>query len=679
MDNKTQSETPLRRESRSAGVLFPFLVVASVTGIATHLAPGHTYWQQWTDLLHVMSGIGLSLALPLYSVRHLRRIMGLRRPAVLVVGLATFALLIVLAGTGLHIILFGQLEALRWIYDWHLITGYGGALAVLVHLFAHVLAGDRRRRVPRGSRFPTTGHRTVISGSAAVAASALAVTTAMLLYGPEPPSTATGPAVTPYELPYGNHPFRPSQTETSDGGFFAARWVAGSDRCGTCHRQIYDEWRASLHSLSASDKSYVSNIELLEKNLGMAATRYCEGCHAPVALLSGELTTGGSHGGVAGTLANLEGVSCMGCHGINRAVHLKGVASYEFEPARNYLFADDDSLPGIRLHNFLIRIHPREHQEEMARPALNNSRMCATCHVAFMPESLNDWGWVKLLDEYSAWLNSQYSGQSGHTFANRQISRCQDCHMPLAPGVDPSADASGRIVSHRTLGANTAIPWLNGDHEQYLREKTFLQSGKLYLAIDRPWRSDASQSTRFVDEHIRPRSETPAYFYLEETARLQVTVTNARVGHDFPGGTTDINEAWLAFRVVDAENRPIYESGALQLDNGVDEAAHFYRSVPVDRRGDPVWRHDLFNMVGDSYRKTIAAGDSDVVEYAFNIPSWAKSPLVATAVLRYRKFNNRYARWALDDPDINPPIIDLARDAITLPLRIRPEIRSDPG
>jgi hypothetical protein len=142
---------------------------------------------------------------------------------------------------------------------------------------------------------------------------------------------------------------------------------------------------------------------------------------------------------------------------------------------------------------------------------------------------------------------------------------------------------------------------------------------------------------------------------------------------DFPGGTIDINEAWVNLRVTDAQNRLVYESGAIEQDNSVDKNAHFYRALAIDRNGNHIWKHDLFNMVGDSYRKVIPAGSSDVVQYEFDVPSWAKGPLTASAVVRYRKFNNRYARWSLKDPHIELPVVDMARDSLDIALRLKKE------
>ena len=70
----------------------------------------------------------------------------------------------------------------------------------------------------------------------------------------------------------------------------------------------------------------------------------------------------------------------------------------------------------------------------------------------------------------------------------------------------------------------------------------------------------------------------------------------------------------------------------------------------------------------------IPAGESDIVPFSFIVPAWAKSPLTASAVLRYRKFNNRYARWALENEAVELPIVDMAEDNLEIPIRSRYEV-----
>jgi hypothetical protein len=297
-----------------------------------------------------------------------------------------------------------------------------------------------------------------------------------------------------------------------------------------------------------------------------------------------------------------------------------------------------------------------------------------------MDKDMNDWGWIKMQDEYSAWLNSPYSKQHEENFSGTATIRCQDCHMPLVDSADPSADGSGKVRAHHFPGANTFLPILRGDTQQLNATKRFLQSDKLRISIDKPKRTDAQQTASALDESLRNFEESPYFYYLGETANIQLVVSNHGVGHDFPGGSIDINEAWIEFLVLDVEGRLVFSSGDLAPDNSVDENAYFYRSQPVDRRGELVWQHDLFNMVGESFKRVIKAGEADIVNYRFRIPSWAKSPLTVTSTLKYRKLNERYARWALKDRYIEIPVVDMAWDSLIVPIKVRKEVEvANPG
>lgn len=661
----------LTNESRWMPGFLSALVVATISGFLTYFVPTHGVWQQWVYLLHVVVGFLLVAVCVPYGVLHFRRTLPLRRPAVFILGLLAFLVLLGVGASGLHIALLGQQEALRWVYHAHIVTSYAAAALILVHLLAHRLFLPTRRRQTESQWFPTLTPFSYTVCLLSVVLGGGAVFLATVVYSRMPLTYKDGSAITPYELPYGTHPFRPSQTETATGTFIDSRRIAGSEKCGTCHTQITAEWRSSMHGQAASDKTYQTNVNLLAEKKGMAATRFCEGCHAPVALLSGQLTSGGK----LDTPGHMEeGVSCLSCHGIDKIVHLQGTGSYRFTPANDYLFADRDNPLLTWIHNFLIKIHPQEHRNDMARPPLGSPQLCATCHTGFMDKEMNGWGWVKLVDDYGAWLNSPFSRSNDEAFSHQQVMRCQDCHLPLVPGDDPSADHNRLARSHRTLGANTAIPYVTGDKEQLQLTTKFLREDKIRVDIEEPNRQQAQRSEQYhMGQKLLAEAESPVYFYLGETARLKVSVINTQVGHNFPGGTIDINEAWIQFRVVDAQNAIVHESGQLLADGTVAPDAYIYQSIPIDRQGSHVWRHDLFNMIGDSYKKVIPSGGADIVEYSFPIPYWVKSPLTVSAVVRYRKLNNRYARWALKDDDIRLPIVDMARDVITLPVRYRPE------
>lgn len=646
--------------------LIATFIVTACTGYLTYFYVGPSYvWEQWTYLAHTLLGFFLSPVILFFVASHFRRTVGLRRPGVLLLGIFLALIALGAIATGLYIGIVGQTEKYRVIFDMHVWISTGAALLVLMHVMLHrVFLPESRQDSKRGlfSVRAATLKQIGIQSFVTIAFVGLATIT----YAARPSPFKDEAVITPYELNYGEHPFRPSQTETSTGGFLDVKRLGRSPECGVCHEEIFNEWKSSIHAKAASDKAYQTNINLLAKNKGMSATRYCEGCHAPVALLSGQLATGGK----LDTNGHMkEGVSCISCHGIDEVLHTNGVASYRLKPSVSYLFAGEDHPLAIQMHNYMVRLQPSQHRKDLAQAPLSKPEICSTCHSQFMDKEINSWGWVKMQDDYMAWLNSPYSKQSKHTFSEAGMTRCQDCHFPLVRGMDPSADSNGMFRSHRALGANTAIPYIDGDTEHVRLTQEFLQSNKVRVNIDRPSRAAPVRSTKHLKPAVTKVDETPGYFYLGEEVSLNVVVTNVGVGHDFPGGTTDINEAWIHVTVTDAQNRLVYQSGAVDGTGEVDTKAHFYRTIAVDRNGEHVWRHDLFRMVGDSYKKVVEAGYSDIVNYRFRIPSWTKGHLIANAVVRYRKLNNRYAKWALKDENVILPIVDVATDSLRIPVR----------
>ncbi len=248
--------------------------------------------------------------------------------------------------------------------------------------------------------------------------------------------------------------------------------------------------------------------------------------------------------------------------------------------------------------------------------------------------------------QYQAWIKGPFSNHSDKNYADDEVYRCQDCHFPLVKGDDPSGDSDGRIRSHRTPAANTAVPFLLNDKEQLDTVISFLQDNRISLTIQLANQQDVRRSRA----SMRPG----------DTLTLNVGVSSNRIGHYFPAGTVDINEPWIELVVTDADGNNIYSSGLIDENNQVDKSARFYFSSLVNRQGKRVWRHDLFNVVGESYVNLIHPGRADIQSYEFGVAEWAKGPLKAKARLRYRKLNHDYTSWALDSDAIQLPIVDMA-------------------
>ncbi|WP_421859258.1 multiheme c-type cytochrome [Marinobacter salarius] len=662
------------REKSSSPLFYAFFLIVGLTGFVTIGSSGQSAWVQASYLVHSLLGLTFCFVAIPFIWHHFRKSLGQRRPSVLISGVLLLAVLFAVVAGGATLAITGQIEKFRWIYTTHLWLAFSLFAVLLLHVVLHRVTINRVRKRDKYELYPTLHRRAIraIVLFSLLVTFAISGITGVHHVTSEPYSRS--PVAEPYQFTYGDHPFRPSQTETYHGAFVDIRQIGGSENCAGCHADIAEQWLASAHRKAASDPAYTTNVTLLAKKKDITATRYCEGCHAPIALLTGELSEGGSHGGIAGSPGNVEGVGCMGCHGISKAVHLKGNGSYEFEPAADYLFQTSENSLAKAINQYVVKVGPRQHRNDLSREVLSSPDICATCHAQFMDTEMNSWGWVKMQDEYAAWLDSPFSGQHEQAFAEGDIKTCQDCHMPLEELDDPSANSDGLVRSHDFAAANTMLALVDGDQAHLEKIISFLQKNKMQVHIETPTRQDATQNRFALSEDIRATSDTPAYYYLGEYARVNVVVANSGVGHNFPGGTIDINEAWIDFSVLDAEGREVFRSGDLVNDEkAVDPKAKFYRSLPVDKGGKHVWKHDLFNMVGHAEKSVIPAGSADIEPYRFKVPNWAKSPLTIGARLRYRKLNNQYAQWALKEKFVPLPIVDMARDSIVVPLRKKTE------
>ncbi len=633
------------RERRySARFLLTFSITA-LSGLLTWAIPGHAAWQQWTWLLHTLAGFWLFAVLALFVYRHLRIAQGFRRPAQSLLGWISLLTLLVVLFSGATTGILGRYEAQAWVMDVHIAAG----LLVLAPLLAHLLL--RRLLAGHGSRpsiFSQVLDRRLGAALMKTTLTSVLLVAALSLGYDMRESGFRDIASVPFSAgEFGEGIFLPSQAQTSTGGFLDARRIGRSEKCGRCHRQITDEWRSSMHGRSASDPFFQKNLHAMAGKKGIEATRYCGGCHIPVGLLSGELSPGGRLGS---GMHIREGVSCMACHGIRAVVSLEGVGSYLYGPELPYLFSDSDGWLQTELHDYLLKINPEQHRRDMARDVLYQPEGCATCHEQYIDRDLNDWGWIKLQSQYQAWVKGPFSKHSDRNHASDRVYRCQDCHFPLVKGEDPSADRADLIRSHRTPAANTAVPHVLGDRAQLETVIRFLRDKRISLTL----------------QVAGPRAERPA---AGGEIRLNVGVSSNRIGHYFPAGTVDINEPWLELVVKDADGKSVYASGLIGPDNHVDPEARFYFSRLVNRDGKHVWRHDLFNAVGESHVNLLHPGRADIQTFRIRIPEGAKGPLQAHARLRYRKFNQRYAAWALDDKDIRLPIVDMAEARLSIALQ----------
>jgi len=153
-----------------------------------------------------------------------------------------------------------------------------------------------------------------------------------------------------YNYAFGKEsPFLPSNATSSNGQFLSPKSFTSAQYCGHCHQEAYRQWRQSVHSNSFRAPWYLKNGNLLIDEKGVQYSRHCEGCHNPVALLSGDL----SQGMPKKRPFEDEGLTCSTCHSI-QSTDTTGTGSYVMgTPA---VLVDEAGMAGTFALDQLARI-----------------------------------------------------------------------------------------------------------------------------------------------------------------------------------------------------------------------------------------------------------------------------------------------------------------------------------
>lgn len=502
-----------------------------------------------------------------------------------------------------------------------------------------------------------------------------------------------------YNYLYGaDRPFAPSLARTASGGAIDARALGNSSSCGrsNCHVGIVEEWAASAHRWAASDPAFRAIQTVMGEQNGPESTRYCGGCHDPISLFSGSKNLFRAE--LTNPLGLDEGVSCITCHAIQET-DVKGNAHYTIDPPERYLFELHENEALKQVSDFLIRAYPRQHIESLQHRRFKTPEFCAACHKQFIDEEINNVGWVQLQNQYDNWRKSRWN----HSGEPTRTIECRECHMPLVDSFDPAAgdpldynrtSRDGQHRSHRFLGANQYIPELlelDGAPEQVRLTHAWLRGEIEIPEIAEKWRDGPVAPIEiFAPDVVAPGDEIT----------VEVVITNNKAGHDFPTGPSDIIQAWLHVVVTDEQGREIFRSGAVDDRDFIVPGAFIFKAEPVDQYGKLIDRHNLWDMVGVRYRRSLFPGFSDKATYTFGCPasivdgpadglasrqqvSFDAPPHAATelhvkATLMYRKINQYLLNYMFGEAaGLTSPITELSSDTMVIRVASLPTVKAD--
>ena len=456
-----------------------------------------------------------------------------------------------------------------------------------------------------------------------------------------------------YDFHWGKaSPFLPSNIQTSTGEFMDPKTFPTAEYCGHCHKESHAQWRQSAHSNSNRAPWYLRNVGLMNTEKGVQFSRHCEGCHNPLAVVSGALTKGAP----SKRPYDQDGVTCMVCHSIEK-IDLRGTGGYTLGvPA---VLLDAKGAPITRpVSDAEILEHLDRHSAAVMKPFYKTSDYCVACHKAALPASLNGYKWLRAFSTYDEWQLSAFAKQSPLPFYRKDVvSNCQTCHMEhdALTGQDPGAK-NGKLASHRWLGGNSLVPVYYGYPEQAKQLAQFLKNGVLNVDLFAVEKQDRSV--------VAPLGQQTFALMPKERVTVSVVVQNKGTAHSLVPEQRDFYECWVRFTVRDAAGKKLYESGNLEPSGDLEPAAHSFTNRLINKHGTLNGLHQVWENRVVAYNNALQSGRSQVVRYAFVMP--ATGAVTVTASVQYRRFDQHFLDFGMDKKHYPEPVIEMTSVARTL-------------
>ncbi len=253
-----------------------------------------------------------------------------------------------------------------------------------------------------------------------------------------------------------------------------------------------------MHAKAMTDPLYILKRDKANKATDGALGEFCDSCHGPVAVMSGEFLDFDK-----ASPQSREGVGCDFCHQVTGTTRPIGNTS-------QIVRAD-----GVKRAQFDDATSPAH---ETAYSAFHESaEFCGACHDVMHPANPS----FLLEATYTEWKNGPYAAEG---------TVCQDCHMTPGPGVvkpNPGTAAAG------------------GPQRQHIYLMTFA-GGNVGLG-------DAVLAEERLKAATEIEMQVPDIVESGTSASVDVKITNVGAGHYVPTGLTDVREMWLEVTATKAD------------------------------------------------------------------------------------------------------------------------------
>lgn len=629
------------------------------------------YFYQLMFLAHLVLGLLLVVPVVVFGFVHMANAKDRPNRRAVRVGytLFTVALLVLISGlalTRLDIFQFKNLglkdptlrEGAYWL---HVITPF---LAVWLYIL-HRLAGPRIK------------WRVGLGWAAAVAVTVISM---VFLHSLQPQKNQTGSVE-------GEKYFEPSATRTATGKFIPAQTMMMDEYCLKCHEDAYQGWFHSSHHFSSfNNPAYLFAVNetrqvSLKRDGNVKASRWCAGCHDPVPFLSGAFDDPDFD--IHNHPTAKAGITCTACHAMTSleggAHGPIGNGNYTLDEPVHYPFAYSTNALLQYLNNQLVKAKPEFHKRSFLKPFMKSAEFCSTCHKVSIPFAVNHYKeFLRGQNHYDPFfLSGAGHGARSFYYPPKKEENCNGCHMPLQVSTDfganffnPTNTSQRYIHDHLFPSANTALPFLRGDHDIIKRHEAF---GTNSLRVDLFGLKEGGTIDGQLTAPLRPTVPAlePGKTYL-----LEIVIRTLKMAHLFSQGTVDSNEIWLDV-LGRSGDRIIARSGGLGPHKEVDPWSHFVNVYMLDKDGNRIDRRNPQDIFTPLYNNQIPPGAGFVAHYSFTVPETLTEPLTFDVKLNYRKFDTTYLNYFQGNGWTNGmpfqitndlPIRVIATDRLTFPI-----------
>ncbi|MEE9201540.1 MAG: multiheme c-type cytochrome [Candidatus Brocadiales bacterium] len=414
--------------------------------------------------------------------------------------------------------------------------------------------------------------------------------------------------------------------------------------CGTCHTDIFAQWKGSTHAYAWYDPLFQAlyqkgREEAEGKKEQTEVMDSCVRCHNPIGFTAGEWEAD-KPAMPAG--ASKDNIFCDFCHSIKATTGI-GNAPFIVDPG-------DASKMDFGTKRGPFKDCPETQHKTEFSELHTRSEFCGSCHdVSHAGNRL------AVEQTYTEWRLGPYNTGQPETTVH-----CQDCHMRQRPGVPSTGsterpDNPGFAAAEHVGGIERPHIWTH-----YFVGATNLVLGPPVQEPERQKMAEARLKNAATVDIVPPSTVKPG-----DLLRLRLKVKNVGAGHYIPTGLTEVRQMWLEVNVSDADGKDVYHSGRLDDKGNIfEEDAVIYHTVFGNKDGKPtynVWEAD--HVILDH---RIPPKGEMVEKYAFLVPVDAKLPLQIKAVLRYRSAPQWLAAELLGDKAPTIPIVDMAEATATV-------------